>query len=144
MARRRPLKPARALAGAIAALVLAGAAEGGGGATASKGANSSDYYLKIEPVTGAITHDFKARGVLHVELGLDIRSAQTRRRADALIPRLRAACSEALRQYLNVHYSAGRTPDADAIRTLMQEAVNGVLREDGAVVLLAMVLVHGK
>ncbi len=139
MRRTRTQRNVAAVAGALAALVITGAAHAGGG-----GAGASDYYLKVEPVTGTITQDFKARGVLHVELGLDIRSADVRRRADAAIPRLRAACSEALRRYLNVYYIAGRTPDADAIRTLMQEAVDSVLREEGAEVLLSMVLVHGK
>ncbi len=94
-------------------------------------------------LTATVTHDYRARGVLHVEAGVEIPDGRTRARAERLMPRLRAHCAEALRAYAGDQYRYGAVPDADRISVMLQAAVDDVLGEPGAGdIILGMVIIH--
>ncbi len=137
------------LAALVAAIMLALAAPmapaqaAGGGATQKK-VSGSDAYLKMKPITATIAQNGFPRAVLHVEAGLEVKDGAARRRVRAAMPRVRAACGEALRTYVGAHYRYGMKPDGDQIAADMQRAVNHALRDEGATVLLSLLVVHGR
>lgn len=142
---------ARLIAAALAAALLASPALGSGGgsdhgATAAppskKKITPSDSYVQLPSLTAAVVKDFQARGVLQVEAGFDIPDDRLRERAEAILPRLRAACAEALRNYAGDQYVYGRVPDATRIADELQQAADEALGEKGAQLMLAMVIVH--
>lgn len=140
---------------ALAAVLLPGDAFalGGGAAPASGGGQSEDSsrrrsltssttYVPLPPLTATVQADFRARGLLQIEAGLEISDARLRRRAEASMPLLRDAYVSAMSVYTGVNYRYGDVPDADRIAQLLQEATNHALGQEGAVVLLGMVMIH--
>jgi hypothetical protein len=131
--RRRDLLSILALAGSPA---LAHAGEGG-----EKKKTGSTSYLPIEALTGAIIRPDGRRGVLSVECGLDVPDEALRGRADASLPRLRAAYVQTV-----IAYAAGLAPavppSADFLAIALQRDTNRVLGRPGAKLLLGAVLVN--
>jgi hypothetical protein len=130
---------------AAAALTAAPAAAGPGGQDAhgaKKKVTGSQSFMEIPSLTASVVRGFETRGVLHVEAGLEIKDSKLRARAQELAPRLRAACSEALRSYAGGHYLYGQPPDADRISKDMQAAVDRTLGRTGADLILSMVIIH--
>ncbi len=130
----------------FSAPVLAG---GGGGSSSSSSENTSrrrvtasEHYVDLAGLTATVTEDFRARGVLHVDAGLDIPDNALRERAEHYMPRVRASCVEALIGYSGRQYRRGDVPDAERIARLLQTAVNDALGREGARVVLTMVMVH--
>lgn len=103
---------------------------------------SSDGYMPLDPLTASVHADFRLRGILHIEAGLEIPNARNRSRAERLMPRLRDRYVSALALYTGANYRFGDVPDADRISYLLQEATDDVLGEDTADVLLGMIIIH--
>jgi hypothetical protein len=131
--RRRELLAALALAGSPA---LAYAGEGG-----DKKKSGGLSYIPIDTLTGATNKPDGRRGVLSVECGLDVPDDALRARAQASVPRLRAAYVQTV-----MIYAAGlppdTAPDTDYLSTTLQRATNRVLGRPGARLLLGAVLVN--
>lgn len=123
----------------------AAVASGGGGDAhgAHKRSTGSESFIELQSVTASVVSDFHAQGLFQVELGVDVPDHALHERALILEPRLRAACSEALRTYAGDEYVPGTPPDADRIKALMQEAVDEALGEPGAHVLFSMLVIQG-
>ena len=132
---RRRLIIALSLASFIAAS-SAGAAEDshhkkGGGET----------FIEIRTLTATIIRADGHRGVLTVEVGIDVPDSGLRARADASTPRLQAAYVQVVQTY-----AAGLTPttvpNADFLATALQRQTDLVLGRPGAKLLMGTILVN--
>lgn len=103
---------------------------------------SSDGYLPLDPLTATVHSDFRLRGILHIEAGLEIPDSRQRNRALQMMPRLRDRYTSALAMYTGANYRYGDVPDADRIAELLQQATDEVLGAGQASVLLGMVIIH--
>jgi hypothetical protein len=132
--RRRELLAAMALAGSPA---LAYAGEAGDKKKKSGGAS----YIAIETLTGATNKPSGRRGVLSVECSLDVPDAGLRERAQASLPRLRAAYVQTVMIYA-AGLPLGAPPNADFLGASLQRETDRVLGRPGARLLLGAILVN--
>lgn len=147
-------RPGRHIPLAVLALVLAATAPalaggGGGGGGGAQGEESrrrmltpSETYMPLPPLTATVQANHRARGLLQIEAGLEIEDPQLRRRAERYLPRLRNAWVSALSAYTGMGYRFGDIPDADRISEILQEATDMTLGQEGAEVLIGMVIIH--
>lgn len=132
----------------IAACLLAGApahaggGEGGGEAHGQTKTTDAQSFVALPPLSATVSDGFRISGILQVEAGLEIPDAALRAKAEHLSPRLNDAYMSALTAYAGGAYSPGQVPDADKIARMLQTATDQVLGDDGAHVLLGMVMVH--
>ncbi|WP_417476691.1 hypothetical protein [Maricaulis sp.] len=129
-------------------MALAKSGGGGGGDAAPaedsrhRSLTSSDTYLPLPPLMATVQANYRARGNLQIEAGLDVEDARLRRQIEQAMPRLRNAYVTALSVYTGVNYRYGAVPDADRIAQLLQDATNMTLGTDEARVLIGMVIVN--
>ena len=94
-------------AGFAAALALAPAAPSaalapsGGGETPGEQERArpitpADTYMPMAPLVTGVRKDFRLRGLIHIEFGLDVETERERRRVERLAPRLRDAWTSAM------------------------------------------------
>lgn len=135
---------ARILLAAMALILIAAPvlASGSGSAPAKKKLTDSEDFMEIPGLTATLTEDYHITGMLQVDVGLDIPDDKLRRKAEALMPRLKDSYATALTAYAGGLYQPGHVPDADRIASMLQTATNRVLDDDGAHLLLGMVVVH--
>ena len=132
----------------LPATALGGGGGGGGGNAEEAGGRrhriltSSEHFVPLDPLTATVHSDFRLRGIMHIEAGLDIPDNRLRHRAEALMPRLRDRYVSALAMYAGANYSFGEVPDAERISQILQQATNEALGQEGAEVLLGMVIIH--
>lgn len=124
-----------------------GGGGGGGGGSQSDDSRrrmltSSETYMPLPPLTATVQANHRARGLLQIEAGLEIDDARLRRRAEQYLPRLRNAWVSALSAYTGMSYRFGDIPDADRISEILQEATDLTLGQEGADVLIGMVIIH--
>ena len=117
-------------------------AKSGGGGGRHRSLTSSDTYLPLPPLMATVQANYRARGNLQIEAGLDVEDARLRRQIEQAMPRLRNAYVTALSVYTGVNYRYGAVPDADRIAQLLQDATNMTLGTDEARVLIGMVIVN--
>jgi len=103
---------------------------------------ASPGYLPLDPLTATVHADFRLRGIMHIEAGLEIPNNRQRERAARLMPRLRDRYVSALSMYTGANYRFGDVPDADRISELLQQATDEVLGTGEADILLGMVIIH--
>ena len=140
----------------LLALLLASlpAAHAGGGAPApaaeeapSRGGRSITHvesYVPFDPILAAVQSDMRLRGVIHIELGLNTEDASLRAKIEQRMARLRNAYNSSIAVYTGVHYRFGEMPDPDLIASMLQRATDETLGQDGAEVLLSLVMVNGR
>ena len=132
MDRRRLLALAAALVspGLMAAAPKKEEKKGGSGA-----------YVEIHALAATVTRANGRRGVLTVEVGLDVPDAKLREKAELNLPRLRAAFVQTLQIY-----AAGMTPslppNPDVLGAAMQRDADRILRQKGAKLLLGTMLIN--
>lgn len=130
-------------AGALPAAALAPPASDSGSDDARhRNITSSDSYMPLPPLTATVQANRRARGILQIEAGLEVEDYQLRRRVERYMPRLRNAYVTAMSVYTGNYFQYGEVPDADRIAALLQEATDMTLGEDGAEVLLGMIIIH--
>ena len=99
-------------------------------------------YIQIDPLTATILRGDGRRGVLTVEVGVDVPgNGALHARADASQPRLRAAYLQVLQAYAS-GLGPGVPPDADYIARQLQQETNRVLGQPGARLLLGTILAN--
>lgn len=141
-----------AVAGLAAGLCLSGAAPAHALAP-SDGENSGDQgrnrpitpaetYMPMSPLVTGVRKDFRLRGLIHIEFGLDVETERDRRRITRLTPRLRDAWTSAMATYSGNGYRYGEVPDAGRISMILQDAADSVLGPDTARVVLSMIIIH--
>lgn len=98
-------------------------------------------FTQLPTLTATVSKAGGGRGVLAVEIGLDIADGGLKTRSEQLGPVLR----DAYVQFL-VRYAAGlapaQPPSADVIGAGLQQATDRVLGRPGAVLLLSSILVN--
>jgi hypothetical protein len=134
---RRALFTLAPLAGvALAAAALpARASEGGGEAAAPK-----DSFMRLSTASATIVRPDGRRGVMTVEIGLDIQDPELHAKATLAVPRLVDA-HNAVVQTAASTLLPGQTPDIDKLAHNLQVATWLILRKRGAIVLLGTVMV---
>jgi hypothetical protein len=104
-----------------------------------KGGNG--HYLQLQTLTATIFRADHRRGVLTVEVGLDIPDKGLRERASASMPRLRAAYVEFVMGYA-VRLPPATVPNADYLEGELQRITDRTLGQPGARLLLGTILVN--
>jgi len=132
---RRALIGLAALGSALAAAEAAKASgkSSGGGAPANA-------YIPLPTATATILRRDGRRGVMTVEVGVDVADTALRTRADQSRPRLSAAYNEVIR-LAGERILPGAPPDVEWLSRALQAATDRVLGKSGAKLLLGTVMV---
>ena len=132
---RRALIGLAALGSALAAAEAAKASgkSSGGGAPANA-------YIPLPTATATILRRDGRRGVMTVEVGVDVADTTLRTRADQSKPRLSAAYNEVVR-LAGERLLPGAPPDVEWLSRALQAATDRVLGKAGAKLLLGTVMV---
>ena len=133
MSRRRALLAAVVLAAAPGAALAASKRE--------KKTSGGLSFLQLQAVSSMVQKPNGRRGVLTVEVGLDIPDMRLRERAVASQPRLRAAFAQTLQIYAT-GLTPGSAPNTDTLGREMQRETDRVLGQKGARLLLGTVMVN--
>ncbi|CAN5325331.1 hypothetical protein BH10PSE2_BH10PSE2_06880 [soil metagenome] len=128
------LAPIAGVALAAAALpALASEGEGGGA--------PKDAFIRFPALTATIIRPDGRRGVMTVEVGINVEDAEVRTQAALDMPRLRAAYN-IVAQQAAAALRPGEPPDLERMSHDLAAATYRVLRKRGAVVLLGTVMVN--
>jgi hypothetical protein len=138
MDRRRLILAAVASLAALTAPALALANEGGK-EEAKTGSGSS--FLPLQTLTATVNRMGGRRGVMTVDVGLDIPNKSLRERAQMSTPRLRAAYIQTLAIYA-AGLPAARAPNADFIAMQLQNQTDTMLGQAGAKLLVGSILIN--
>ena len=126
---------------ALASLALPGAALASAPKKAEKKKGGGASYLQIQTVTATIARANGRRGVLTVEVGLDVPDGALRARAEASVPRIRAAFVQVVQTY-GAGLTPNTAPNADFLAGELQRETDRVLGRKGARLLLGTILVN--
>ena len=127
----------RALMGLALLAVSARAAEAG---PASGGGAPAASYINLNSVNGSVLRADGRRGILTVDVGVDVPDTDLRAQAAVAGPRLRAEMAQVVQSFAAA-LRPGEPPDADRLSRELQSAVNQALGRRGARVLLGTVMV---
>ncbi len=123
---------------ALGLLAFAGAATASEApAPAQRKTTQSESYVVIDPMYATIIEGNKPRGLLMVELGLDVPDAALRERVNHALPALRDAYVRSLIAYGATAVRAWRQPSVDDIAERMQAVTDRLVGGPGAKVLMA-------
>jgi len=98
-------------------------------------------YIAFNTLTGTVTRAGNRRGVLTVDVGLDVPDAKLREFANQSVPRLRAAYIQVVLTYASGLPSEA-PPNPDLIAQGLQRQTDVVLGRPGARLLLGAVVVN--
>jgi hypothetical protein len=126
-----------ALAALLAAPSLAAASEGKDG----KKKTGGDSYVPLDTLTAYMPKPNGRRGVMTVDVGLDIPDGRLRDRAELLLPRLRASFVQSVQIYAG-GLPYGTAPDPQFLGRTLQRSTDQILGRPGARVLLGAVIVN--
>jgi hypothetical protein len=101
---------------------------------------STNSYIRLATATGTVVRSDGRRGVMSVELGVDVADAALRTRAEQSQPRLNAAYGAVIQRTAQGLLPAA-VPDIDLLARTLQAATDRVLGRAGARVLLGTVMV---
>lgn len=132
--------PIRAAAAALALLSFASAQAAE--APAQRKTTQSESYVVIDPMYATILEGSKPRGLLMIELGLDVPDTAMRARVTHALPALRDAYVRTLIAYGATAVRAWRQPDIDDIATRMQTVTDRLMGGPGAKVLMAQTAIR--
>ena len=131
MNRRLALAALLALTPSVAAASSGGEKKKGGGLS----------YIQIQTLTASIIRRNGSRGVMTMEVGVDVPNEQLREKAAASAPRLRAAYAQVLQIYAS-GLPAATAPDADYLAVKFQRETDRILGKPGAKLLVGTILVN--
>ena len=112
-----------------------GRAEEGGGQ------KTKQPYLPLPAVAVSVFRQGGRRGVLTVEVGVDVRDPRLRNRIELYQPLLNSAYVSALQPYA-LGLGPGEPPNADYISLTLQRETDRVLGRSGAKLLLGSILIN--
>ena len=107
--------------------------------TVDKKKGGGETFIQLPSLTATIFRADGRRGVLTVDVGLDIPDAALRQRATASIPLLRDAYTRQLLIYAP-GIAPGAPPNPDLISVQLQRATDQTLGKPGAKLLLGTIL----
>jgi len=129
--RRRLILALMAAAAPAAALAAGGEKKKSGGGS----------YIPLQTLLGTTMRADGRRGVLSVDCGLDVPDGTLRARAQASIPRLRAAYVQTVQSYA-AGLPSGALPNADYIAQTLQRQTDAILGRAGSRILLGAIIVN--
>jgi hypothetical protein len=132
--RRRDLLIAAGLTAALPGAALASAPKG----EKKKGGGAS--YLQVQTLSATLTRANGRRGVLTVEVGLDVPDTNLRTFADQALPRLRAGYIQVVQSYAS-GLTPNAPPNADFLARELQRETDRALGKKGARLLVGTILV---
>ncbi len=142
MDRRHLLRISLALAAApTVAWAEAGDAKKKSGGDKQKKKTGGASYLPLETVTATLIRSDGHRGVLTVEVGLDVPDGPLRDKVEKILPRIRAAYVQSLQIYAS-GLSPATAPNADYIARELQRQTDLAVGGPGAKLLLGTILVN--
>jgi hypothetical protein len=98
-------------------------------------------FLQLQTLTATVMRSDGRRGVMTVEVGIDIANTGLRSKAQISQPRLRAAYVQMLQAYAS-GLGPGAAPDADYISRMLQRETDQVLGGPGGKLLLGTILIN--
>jgi hypothetical protein len=110
-------------------------------AAAPKKKSGGGSYVPIQSLLGATVRGGGKRGVLSVDLGLDVPDEALRKRAEQSTPRLRAAYLQIVQSYA-AGLGPSAVPNVDYLGQTLQRQTDTVLGKPGAKVLLGSIIVN--
>ena len=129
----------RALIGLALVAASAGSAAAGAPASDDGGAPAASY-INLNAVNAAVTRASGRRGVLTVDVGIDVPDLDLRAVAATAGPRLRSEMAQVVQSFAAA-LRPGEPPDVHRLSRELQFAVNQALGRRGARVLLGTVMV---
>jgi len=129
--------PIRAAAAALALCVLGAAGAQASEAPAQRKTTQSESFVPLDPMYATILEGSKPRGLLMIELGLDVPDGAMRARVSHALPALRDAYVRSLMAYSATAVRAWRQPSVDDIADRMQVITDRLMGGPGAKVLMA-------
>ena len=105
-------------------------------------ATSSESYVIIDPIYSTILDGQKPRGLLMVEIGLDVPDAKMRETVNTALPVLRDAYVRTLVAYASAAVRLYRQPNVEDIATRLQTVTDTVMGKAGAKVLMQQTAVR--
>ncbi len=98
-------------------------------------------FIQLPTLNATVLRGDGRRGVMTVEVGVDVANAGLRSKAQISQPRLQAAYAQMLEVYA-AGLSPGAPPNADYISRMLQQQTDQVLGQPGARLLLGTILVN--
>ncbi len=108
-------------------------------APVEKKKGGGDTFIQLPTLTATILRADGRRGVLTVDIGLDIPDGALRQRASASVPLLRDAYTRQMLVY-TPSINPGAPPNPDIIAVYLQRATDQILGRPGAKLLLGTIL----
>ena len=140
-----PFRPLVSFFAAVVVCALFGAearAADANSAAAQHKTTQSESYVIIEPLYASILDGARSRGLLLVELGLDVPDAKLREKVTQALPNLRDAYVRSLLTYASTSVRAWRQPNVEDIAKRMQIITDRVMGQSGAQVLMAQTAIR--
>ena len=106
-------------------------------APAQRKTTQSESFVALDPMYATILEGTRPRGLLMVELGLDVPDGALRAKVSHALPTLRDAYVRLLIAYGATAVRAFRQPSVDDIAARLQAITDRVMGEPGAKVLMA-------
>lgn len=129
----------RALIGLALVAASAGSAAAAAPASDDGGAPAASY-INLNSINGSVTRASGRRGILTVDVGIDVPDMDLRAVAASAGPRLRAQMVQVVQSFA-ASLRPGEPPDVHRLSRDLQFAVNQALGRRGARVLLGTVMV---
>jgi hypothetical protein len=108
---------------------------------AEKKKGGGENFIQLPTLTATVLKPGGERGVMTVEVGVDVPDGGLRRRAQQSIPLLRDAFTREMLTYAP-SLAAGGPPNPDIISIQLQRATDRTLGRPGAKVLLGTILIN--
>jgi hypothetical protein len=140
--RRSVIEPFRAGAAALALLALSPSYSHAAEAPAQRRTTQSESYIVVDPMYATILDGNRPRGLLMVELGLDVPDEPLRARVTHALPALRDAYVRSLIAYGATAVRPYRQPSVEDIAERMQAITDRLMGEQGAKVLMAQTAIR--
>jgi flagellar basal body-associated protein FliL len=112
------------------------------GQAAQHKTTQSESYVIIEPLYASILDGARPRGLLMVELGLDVPDAQLRDKINQSLPTLRDAYVRSLLVYASTAVRPWRQPSVEDIANRLQTITDRMVGRQGARVLMAQTAIR--
>jgi hypothetical protein len=111
-------------------------------APAQRKTTQSESFVALDPMYATILEGSRPRGLLMIELGLDVPDAAMRARVNHALPTLRDAYVRSLMAYGATAVRAWRQPSVDDIAERMQAITDRLMGGPGAKVLMAQTAIR--
>lgn len=129
------------IASALACALPAAARASGGKKEEDEKGGAKSSFIQLPLLTATVIRPTGKRGVLTVEVGLDIPDPKLLEYANLVLPRLRAAFAQRVQIY-GAGLAPGELPKVDFLARELQKDCDLVLRKKGARILLGTVMLN--